>query len=159
MVKGEDDGEVVGGGSSVGAGCRGDCEAPLLCRQGRCECWQGRVINGTCVVGSPPFEPPSLVSVSLLPECPDGLVLVGQSCVKRVGLGEGCEADGDCAPANAHCFAGTCACLPGTVSSGDGCLASRPHSPSLCQSLEGRVYRLPGRKPAGGLLSQRGSRR
>ena len=36
-----------------GQSCSSECKPPLICRDGRCECFQGQVINGThCHVGS-----------------------------------------------------------------------------------------------------------
>ncbi|KAL3087927.1 hypothetical protein niasHT_005486 [Heterodera trifolii] len=36
--------------SKIGDSCQRDCKAPLLCRDSKCECWFGSVLNGICTV-------------------------------------------------------------------------------------------------------------
>ena len=36
--------------SKIGDTCQRDCKPPLLCRDGRCECYGGSIINNECVV-------------------------------------------------------------------------------------------------------------
>ena len=36
--------------SKIGDSCQRDCKPPLLCRDGKCECWGGSVVDGKCTV-------------------------------------------------------------------------------------------------------------
>lgn len=59
--------------SKIGESCQRDCKPPLLCRDGKCECWGGSVHNGTCTVrkfywfvlfGNTLNKPPTFLSLS-----------------------------------------------------------------------------------------------
>ncbi|KAK6058659.1 hypothetical protein COOONC_03772 [Cooperia oncophora] len=79
--------------------CQRDCKPPpLLCRDGRCECWGGSIVNGECVV-----------------PCPAGQQLYGVECTRVAHYGQVCEKDSQCVDPFNACVAGTCQCAPGTT--------------------------------------------
>ncbi|CAJ0583279.1 unnamed protein product, partial [Mesorhabditis spiculigera] len=78
--------------------CQRDCKPPLLCRDGRCECWGGSIVNGQCVV-----------------PCPAGLQLYGVECTRVAHWGQMYEKDSQCVDVFNACVAGTCQCAPGTT--------------------------------------------
>uniref|UniRef100_A0AC34PUV8 EB domain-containing protein n=1 Tax=Panagrolaimus sp. JU765 TaxID=591449 RepID=A0AC34PUV8_9BILA len=84
--------------SNIGDSCQRDCKPPLLCRDGKCECWGGSVINGKCTV-----------------PCPPGQQLYGVECTRVAHWGQQCEKDTHCIDPFTSCLAGTCQCTPGTA--------------------------------------------
>uniref|UniRef100_A0A7E4W6G6 EB domain-containing protein n=1 Tax=Panagrellus redivivus TaxID=6233 RepID=A0A7E4W6G6_PANRE len=84
--------------SNIGDSCQRDCKPPLLCRDGKCECWGGSVINGKCTV-----------------PCPIGQQLYGVECTRVAHWGQPCDKDGHCVDPFTSCTAGTCQCSAGTA--------------------------------------------
>ncbi|KAH7719108.1 EB module family protein [Aphelenchoides avenae] len=84
--------------SKIGDSCQRDCKPPLLCRDGKCECWGGSIIKGKCTV-----------------PCPPGQQLYGVECTRVARLGQTCEKDSHCVDPFNSCIAGTCQCSPGTT--------------------------------------------
>uniref|UniRef100_A0AC35GLC9 EB domain-containing protein n=1 Tax=Panagrolaimus sp. PS1159 TaxID=55785 RepID=A0AC35GLC9_9BILA len=84
--------------SNIGDSCQRDCKPPLLCRDGKCECWGGSVINGKCVV-----------------PCPAGQQLYGVECTRVAHWGQTCEKESHCVDPFTSCLGGTCQCAPGTA--------------------------------------------
>ncbi|EJW86768.1 hypothetical protein WUBG_02322 [Wuchereria bancrofti] len=84
--------------NKIGDSCQRDCKPPLLCRDGKCECWGGSIINGECVVS-----------------CPSGQQLYGVECQKVAHWGQSCEKDNQCVDVFNACIAGVCQCAPGTT--------------------------------------------
>ncbi|KAL3068706.1 hypothetical protein niasHT_032122 [Heterodera trifolii] len=83
--------------SKIGDSCQRDCKAPLLCRDSKCECWGGSVLNGICTV-----------------PCPAGQQLYGVECTRVASWGQGCDQDIHCVDPFNACIAGKCQCAPGT---------------------------------------------
>ncbi|KHN77143.1 hypothetical protein Tcan_03176 [Toxocara canis] len=84
--------------SKIGDSCQRDCKPPLLCRDGKCECWGGSIVKGQCVVS-----------------CPAGQQLYGVECQRVAHWGQPCEKDSQCVDVFNACIAGTCQCAPGTT--------------------------------------------
>ncbi|KAK6033035.1 EB module [Ostertagia ostertagi] len=84
--------------SKIGDTCQRDCKPPLLCRDGRCECWGGSIVDGECVV-----------------PCPTGQQLYGVECTRVAHYGQMCEKDSQCVDPFNACVGGTCQCAPGTT--------------------------------------------
>ncbi|PAV87101.1 hypothetical protein WR25_12714 [Diploscapter pachys] len=84
--------------SKIGDTCQRDCKPPLLCRDGRCECYGGSIINNECVV-----------------PCPVGQQLYGVECTRVAKYGQTCTEDRHCIDPFNACIAGTCQCSPGTT--------------------------------------------
>ncbi|KAM3726900.1 Prion-like-(Q/N-rich) domain-bearing protein [Dirofilaria immitis] len=84
--------------NKIGDSCQRDCKPPLLCRDGKCECWGGSIINGECVVS-----------------CPSGQQLYGVECQRVAHWGQSCENDNQCVDVFNACIAGICQCAPGTT--------------------------------------------
>lgn len=34
----------------IGDNCQRDCKPPLICRENKCECWGGTIVDGKCIV-------------------------------------------------------------------------------------------------------------
>ncbi|CAK5073657.1 unnamed protein product [Meloidogyne enterolobii] len=83
--------------SKIGDSCQRDCKPPLLCRDGKCECWGGSIINGVCTV-----------------PCPAGQQLYGVECTRVASWGQSCEKDIHCVDSFNSCINGQCQCSPGT---------------------------------------------
>ncbi|CAI4223712.1 unnamed protein product [Auanema sp. JU1783] len=109
--------------SKIGDSCQRDCKPPLLCRDGRCECFGGTVINGECSVA-----------------CPAGQQLYGVECQRVAHYNQYCEKDSHCVDPFNSCISGTCQCSPGTtrdLMSGN-CIAVCPdgmHPRQSCRRL------------------------
>ncbi|VDO37210.1 unnamed protein product [Onchocerca flexuosa] len=84
--------------NKIGDSCQRDCKPPLLCRDGKCECWGGSIINGECVV-----------------PCPSGQQLYGVECQRVAHWGQSCEKDNQCVDVFNACITGICQCAPGTT--------------------------------------------
>ncbi|MFH4978654.1 hypothetical protein AB6A40_005363 [Gnathostoma spinigerum] len=84
--------------SNSGDSCQRDCKPPLLCRDGKCECWGGKIVDGKCVV-----------------PCPPGQQLYGVECQRVAHWGEPCETDTQCVDVFNACLAGSCQCAQGTT--------------------------------------------
>uniref|UniRef100_A0A0K0D795 EB domain-containing protein n=1 Tax=Angiostrongylus cantonensis TaxID=6313 RepID=A0A0K0D795_ANGCA len=84
--------------SKIGDTCQRDCKPPLLCRDGRCECWGGSIVDGECVV-----------------PCPTGQQLYGVECTRVAHYGQVCEKDSECVDPFNACVGGTCQCAAGTT--------------------------------------------
>jgi len=109
--------------SKIGDVCQRDCKPPLLCRDGKCECWGGSVHNGTCTV-----------------PCPPGQQLYGVECTRVARWGQSCERDSHCVDPFNSCLAGTCQCSPGTTRdvTRNKCFATCPdgmHPRQTCRRL------------------------
>uniref|UniRef100_A0A0K0DTP2 EB domain-containing protein n=1 Tax=Strongyloides stercoralis TaxID=6248 RepID=A0A0K0DTP2_STRER len=84
--------------SKIGDSCQRDCKPPLLCRDGKCECWGGSIVNGKCVVA-----------------CPAGFQLYGVECTRVAHWNQKCEKDSHCVDPFNACLNNVCLCAPGTV--------------------------------------------
>ncbi|VDM82929.1 unnamed protein product [Strongylus vulgaris] len=84
--------------AKIGDTCQRDCKPPLLCRDGRCECWGGSIVDGECVV-----------------PCPAGQQLYGVECTRVAHYSQICDKDSQCVDPFNACVAGTCQCAPGTT--------------------------------------------
>ncbi|GMT36799.1 hypothetical protein PFISCL1PPCAC_28096 [Pristionchus fissidentatus] len=84
--------------SNIGDSCQRDCKPPLLCRDGKCECWGGSIIDGKCHV-----------------PCPPGQQLYGVECQRVAHFSQPCEKDSQCVDPFNSCVGGTCQCSPGTT--------------------------------------------
>ncbi|CAP33055.2 Protein CBG14575 [Caenorhabditis briggsae] len=84
--------------AKIGDSCQRDCKPPLLCRDGKCECWGGSIVDGKCVV-----------------PCPAGQQLYGVECTRVAHYMQPCEKDSQCVDPFNSCIAGTCQCAPGTT--------------------------------------------
>ncbi|CCD83483.1 EB domain-containing protein [Caenorhabditis elegans] len=84
--------------AKIGDSCQRDCKPPLLCRDGKCECWGGSIVDGKCVV-----------------LCPVGQQLYGVECTRVAHYQQPCEKDSQCVDPFNACIAGTCLCAPGTT--------------------------------------------
>ncbi|CAI4225658.1 unnamed protein product [Auanema sp. JU1783] len=84
--------------SQIGDVCQRDCKPPLLCRDGRCECFGGSIVKGKCRVA-----------------CPPGQQLYGVECQRVAHYGQVCEKDNQCVDPFNVCSVGTCQCAPGTT--------------------------------------------
>ncbi|KAI6188435.1 hypothetical protein M3Y98_00354700 [Aphelenchoides besseyi] len=109
--------------NKIGDSCQRDCKPPLLCRDGKCECWGGSVHNGTCTV-----------------PCPPGQQLYGVECTRVARWGQACERDSHCVDPFNSCIAGTCQCSPGTSRDAmrNRCFATCPdgmHPKQTCRRL------------------------
>ncbi|KAI6171308.1 hypothetical protein M3Y97_01057100 [Aphelenchoides bicaudatus] len=109
--------------SKIGDACQRDCRPPLLCRDGKCECWGGVVRNGTCTV-----------------PCPPGQQLYGVECTRVAHWGQSCERDTHCVDPFNSCISGTCQCSPGTTRDvqRNKCFATCPdgmHARQTCRRL------------------------
>lgn len=95
----------------LGAECQSECKPPLLCRSGKCECWQGQVDSqGNCRVS-----------------CGPGKQLIGQDCVAVSQLNGRCTKDAECIAPFSICNGGRCVCASGTrPESRYGCVAVCP---------------------------------
>ncbi|CAD5217011.1 unnamed protein product [Bursaphelenchus okinawaensis] len=83
--------------AKIGDSCQRDCKPPLLCRDGKCECWGGSVVKGKCTV-----------------PCPPGQQLYGVECTRVAHWGQQCEKDSHCVDPFNSCIGTTCQCAPGT---------------------------------------------
>ncbi|CAL2050001.1 unnamed protein product [Caenorhabditis brenneri] len=84
--------------AKIGDSCQRDCKPPLLCRDGKCECWGGSIVDGKCVV-----------------PCPAGQQLYGVECTRVAHYMQPCEKDSQCVDPFNSCITGTCQCAPGTT--------------------------------------------
>ncbi|GMR61743.1 hypothetical protein PMAYCL1PPCAC_31938, partial [Pristionchus mayeri] len=84
--------------SNIGDSCQRDCKPPLLCRDGKCECWGGSIIDGKCHV-----------------PCPPGQQLYGVECQRVAHFSQPCDKDSQCVDPFNSCISGTCQCAPGTT--------------------------------------------
>ncbi|KAI1725697.1 EB module domain-containing protein [Ditylenchus destructor] len=83
--------------SRIGDQCQKDCKPPLLCRDGKCDCWGGSIVDGKCTV-----------------PCPPDKQLYGLECEPVARLGQPCKQDKHCVDPFNSCVGGTCQCTPGT---------------------------------------------
>ncbi|TMS37064.1 hypothetical protein L596_004080 [Steinernema carpocapsae] len=109
--------------SQIGESCQRDCKPPLLCRDGKCECWGGSIIDGKCSVA-----------------CPIGQQLYGVECARVAHWSQACEKDSQCVDPFNACIAGTCQCAPGTTRDmmRNRCVAACPdgnYSRQTCRRL------------------------
>uniref|UniRef100_A0A914XAZ7 EB domain-containing protein n=1 Tax=Plectus sambesii TaxID=2011161 RepID=A0A914XAZ7_9BILA len=104
--------------NQVGAACQRDCKPPLLCRDGKCECWGGNVVGGVCTVS-----------------CPAGQQLYGVECMTVAHLDGACRKNEECIDPFNDCINQRCACTPGTRRDRNGrCFATCPNGQGPSQS-------------------------